>query len=147
MKAHEVIQLWPKRAALKLRSDRKLCCRISRWTKHPFQSREDNSSLLATDGNHFFIQLQAHLFHTTKAQFFTNSAISPSDSLPPLPVFLSCMDTLFEALTTKFSPKCKDVCCWEQNTEKLKGAVCIPGSLKHFCLVHWRHLSLKATGA
>lgn len=82
-----------------------------------------------------------------KCHFLPSRAISPSDSLPLLPVFLSCMAILSVGLTTKFSPQLNDVCFWEWNTKKLKGAFCIPGSLKHFYIVPWRHPSLKANGA
>lgn len=57
------------------------------------------------------------------------------------------MGILSVALTTKFSPQLNDVWSWEESTEKLKDVVSIPGSLKRFCLVPWRHPSLKANGA
>lgn len=113
-----------------VRPDRKLCHRVSRWTKHPFWSREDNAPSLAADGNHLFKQLQAHLFCTTDVQFSTNQSnitirFSPISSCVSLLCSLQGSGWQISLVTPQFN----DVCSWQQSTEELEGAVSIPGGL------------------
>ena len=62
--------------------------------------------------------------------FLSTRAVSPSDSLPPLPVLL-CSLCGSGCQISPLSSQLNDADSWQQSTEKLRGAVNIPGALNN----------------